>query len=183
MPNPAFIVDGHTEQCFISQICPGRPIQRTNLNGKNVTISAIAKKISSMIRMFGNRHYPIIVLIDKEDRENSIKDICTELHDNLIAEGITDQDVRIGVADRMIENWIVADYQLIGNVQEKPDKTDGLRGSSVIKKCVGSYNKVIDGVNFLASINKTIVYQNSPSFKSFVDKLDGIECEYVNFQK
>ena len=183
MPNPAFIVDGHTEQCFISQICPGRPIQRTNLNGKNVTIPAIAKKVASMIRLFGNRHYPIIVLIDKEDRESSIEDICDELHLQLEGEGITNQDIRIGVADRMIENWIVADYQLVGNIQDKPEETDGLRGASVIKKNAGSYNKVIDGVKLLSSIDKTIVYQSSPSFRHFVDKLDNINCDYVNFQK
>ena len=44
MSNPAFIVDGHTEQKFISSICPGQPIRRTNLNGKSVQLSAIAKK-------------------------------------------------------------------------------------------------------------------------------------------
>jgi hypothetical protein len=183
MSKPAFIVDGHTEQCFISQVCPGRPIQRTNLNGKNVTVTAIAKKIASMIRLFGNRHYPIIVLIDKEDREADGDTLCNELHNHLKNEGIINQDIRIGIADRMIENWIIADYQLIGNVQDKPEKTDGLRGSVVIKRALGSYNKVIEGVKLLSQINKTIVYQNSPSFKIFVDKLDNIECDYVNFQK
>jgi len=183
MPNPAFIVDGHTEQCFISQICPGKPIQRTNLNGKNVTVSAIAKKVASMIRLFGNRHYPIIVLIDKEDRINTIDNICDELHKLLLEEGIVNLDIRIGVADRMIENWIVADYKLIGNIQDKPEETDGLRGSAVIKKNLGSYNKVIDGVKLLLSINKTVVYQNSNSFKCFIDKLENTDCGYVDFQK
>lgn len=113
MSNPAFIVDGHTEQCFIRTICPGQPIQRTNLNGKNVTVEAISKKIASMIRLLGNRHYPIIVLVDREDRDQSFDELATELLNLLNQQGLTDQDIRIGFADRMIENWIIADFQLI----------------------------------------------------------------------
>lgn len=183
MPNPAFIVDGHTEQCLIRSICPGHPIQRTNLNGNSVTIEAIAKKISSMIRILSNRHYPIIILVDREDREQSCEELSNELNDCLIEEGIVDQDIRIGFADRMIENWIIADFQLISDLDKKPEQTDGLKGASVIKKHIGSYNKVIDGVKLLLSINKPLVYNESPSFKLFVDKLNGVPCDYLEFEK
>ena len=183
MPNPAFIVDGHTEQCFIGAICPGHPIQRTNLNGKSVTINAIAKKMASMIRLFGNRHYPIIILVDREDREASIDDLAIELNEALVNEGITNEDIRIGFADRMIENWIIADFEKIADIKSKPEQTDGLKGSSIIKKHKGTYNKVIDGVRFLLSVDKSIVYNESPSYKSFIDKMDGIACEYLDFDK
>lgn len=108
MPNPAFIVDGHTEQGLIGAICSGHPIQRTNLNGKNVTIDAIAKKISSMIRILGNRHYPIIILVDREERNETCNELANQLNASLIKEGINNLDIRIGFADRMIENWIIA---------------------------------------------------------------------------
>lgn len=180
MPNPAFIVDGHTEQSFISGICPGHPVQRTNLNGKDVTITAIAKKIASMIRLLGNRHYPIIILVDREERDTSSRDLVTQLNEALIEEGLGDQDLRIGFPDRMIENWIVADFKLIGNIEKKPNNTDGLKGASVIKKYKDSYSKVIDGVRLLNSMDKELVYNESPSFRNFVDSLEGIECEYIN---
>ena len=141
------------------------------------------EEVASMIRLFGNRHYPIIVLVDKEDRQEDCDQLCNELHETLIKEGIENLDIRVGFADRMIENWIVADYKLLGDINNKPENTDGLKGSSVIKKCLGTYSKVIDGVNLLLSIEKQVVYEMSPSFKSFVDKLDGIECDYLNFPK
>lgn len=183
MSNPAFIVDGHTEQCFIQSICPGKPIQRTNLNGKNVTIGAIAKKVASMIKLLGNRYYPIIVIVDRENRGKTCDELACELNNLLIQEGINNQDIRIGFADRMIENWIIADFQVIGDLSKKPEVTDGLKGSNVIKKHLGAYNKVIDGVKLLLSVDKTIVYNQSPSYKSFIDKLDGIPCQYLNFEK
>lgn len=183
MPNPAFIVDGHTEQGLIGAICPGHPIQRTNLNGKNVTIDAIAKKIASMIRLLGNRHYPIIILVDREDREETCDVLIEQLYASLIKEGINNLDIRIGFADRMIENWIIADFQTIGDVKNKPQPSDGLRGSAVIKKQKGSYNKIIDGIKLLLSVDKTIVYRESPSYKAFIDKLEDLECEYLNFEK
>jgi len=71
MINPAFIVDGYTELKIVQNICPGQPIKRTDLNGKSVTIVAMAKKIAWHIRLLGNRYYPIIILVDKEEREIS----------------------------------------------------------------------------------------------------------------
>ncbi len=51
MNNPAFIVDGFTEMDILTKICPKSPIKRTDLNGKDVTINAMAKKIASHIRL------------------------------------------------------------------------------------------------------------------------------------
>lgn len=183
MSNPAFIVDGHTEQKFLGCICPGQPIRRTNLNGKSVTISAIANKIASLIRLLGNRHYPIIIIIDRESRIETAEELSSELHNQLIQLGLGNHDLRVGFADRMIENWIIADFEKIGKIAKKPIETDGLRGSSVIKKHKGSYNKVIDGVNLLLSVDKKVVYNSSPSYRRFIDLLDGIECGYLNFEK
>ena len=183
MPNPAFIVDGHTEQCLIGAICPGQPIQRTNLNGNCVSIQAIAKKVASMIKLLGNRHYPIIILVDREGREQSCNELATELNDEILALGVNNQDIRIGFADRMIENWIVADFQLIDDVNNKPAQTDGINGASLIKKHKGSYKKIIDGVKLLLSIDKAKVYCESPSYKNFIDNLNGLECDYLEFDK
>lgn len=179
MPNPAFIVDGHTEQSFISGVCPGHPVQRTNLNGKDVTIEAIAKKVASMIRLFNNRHYPIIILVDREERIDSSQTLVDQLHQALIEEGVGDHDLRIGFPDRMIENWIIADFNLIGKLEDKPNNTDGVNGVSIIKKIKGSYSKVIDGVQLLNSIDREIVYKESPSFRDFVAALNGFDCEYL----
>lgn len=183
MSNPAFIVDGFTEKLIIDKICPGKPIRRTDLNGKSVTIKAIANKISSLIRLLNNKYYPIIVVIDREDRQEDCVTIIDNLMDELKQKGHEHEDIRISVADKMIENWIIADWELIGNIQEKPEVTDSLNGASEIKKKLGAYGKTTDGVKLFLNANPVKVYNNSPSFKRFVDNLEDIDCYYTNFEK
>jgi hypothetical protein len=183
MSKPAFIVDGFTEKLIIGQICPGNPIRRTDLNGKSVSILAIANKISSLIRLLNNKYYPIIIVIDREDREEDCDTIIKELKLEIEKKGIGNQDIRISVADRMLENWIIADWDNLGSKIPKPKETDSLKGSSIIKRELGSYGKTTDGVNLFVQSNPETIYQNSPSFKKFIDVLEGVDCIYTNFEK
>lgn len=183
MSNPAFIVDGFTEKLILGKICPGKPIRRTDLNGKSVTIKAIANKISSLIRLLNNKYYPIVIVIDREDRAQNCEEIIEELRLELTVKGHDNDDIRINVADKILENWIIADWSVITEEEEKPDTTDGLRGSSVIKKHKGSYGKTTDGVELFVKANPSIIYENSPSFRTFIDSLDGIACDYKEFDK
>lgn len=183
MSNPAFIVDGFTEKLVIGSLCPGRPVSRTDLNGKSVTLDAIANKISSLIRLFNNRHYPIIIVIDREQRVENCEDLCVSLSEKLINLGFTDQDIRICFADRMFENWIIADWQVLECKNNKPENTDGLRGSAEIKKALGNYNKTTDGVELFLKCNLETVYNCSLSFKKFVDLLPDINCTHLMFAR
>ncbi|MBJ2176285.1 DUF4276 family protein [Aureibaculum sp. A20] len=183
MSNPAFIVDGFTEKLVIGSLCPGKPVSRTDLNGKSVTIEAIANKVASLIRLFNNRHYPIIIIIDREQREESCSDLCAELGNKLIKLGLNDQDIRICFADRMFENWIIADWNVFETEKEKPDSTDGLRGSSEIKKILGSYHKTTEGVELFLKCDLEKVYSCSESFRNFVDSIPDINCNKLKFAK
>jgi len=179
MISPVFIVDGFTEKMIIQQICPGNPIRRIDLNGKCVTIEAMAKKIASLIRLLGDRNYPIIILVDKEDRNISFQDMAIQLKAYLETEGIINKDIRIGVADRMIENWIIADWNSLGVQVVKPDNTDGINGASTIKKVMGAYDKTTDGVDFFINARVENLYEASESYKYFVDQLFDIRCGYL----
>ena len=120
MNNPAFLVDGQMEKLIIEKLCPNQRVRLTGLNGKDVTIEAIAKKASALIRLLNGKNYPIVVLIDREDRPESAEEIANLLKTEMRNEGIKD-DLIIGVADRMIENWILADWsslQLIWGFQK-----------------------------------------------------------------
>lgn len=184
MSNPAFIVDGYTEMRIIQQIHPVKhlPIRRTDLNGKNVSIKAIAAKIASIIRSLGNRYYPIIILVDREKRAISFLEMCIQIRAELLLNGITDQDLRIGVPDRMIENWLIADWvNLTGDAAKEPNETDGINGASLIKNLRGSYDKINDGVEIVSSCNFEKVYAKSPSFKYFADQLKDINCPCLQF--
>lgn len=183
MINPAFIVDGYTELKIIQHLCPNRPIKRTDLNGKFVKIPLIVKRIASHIRLLGNKYYPIIVLVDKEEREISCVTMIEQIKQGLIEHGLGNQDIRVGVADRMIENWIISDWNsLDGKPKDKPKKCEGMNGSAVIKKLKGNYNKTTDGVDYFISACPKTMFANSDSFRHFINELKGIECEYLEFR-
>ena len=181
MSNPAFIVDGFTEQLVLQRICPGSPIRRTDLNGKSVKISAIANKVYSLIKLLNNRYYPIFILIDRECRVESCEVIAAELRQELSNKGLENEDIRIGVADRMFENWIIADWASLGYKPLNLENTDGLKGASIIKREIGKYHKTIDGVEFFLKINPMNVIENSPSFRNFINLFHGVHCHYLNF--
>jgi len=181
MSNPAFIVDGFTERNIVQAICPGQPIRRTDLNGKDVSLLAMAKKIASLIRLLNNRNYPIVILVDKENREITYSEMCVRLHELIIEEGINDIELKVGVADRMIENWILADWERISTELPKPINTDGINGCSRLKELLGAYGKTTDGVEMFLNANPLNIYNNSPSFKLFADQIKDIECKYFNF--
>lgn len=183
MSKPAFIVDGFTEKNVLSHLCPGKPISRTDLNGKSVTILAMSNKIASLVRLFGNKHYPIIVIVDREQRVEDCKTLENMLLFYLKEQGLKDQDIRITFADRMFENWIIADWESLGLKTPKPLDTDGINGSSLLKKELGSFHKTTDGVNLFLQASAEEIYKNSPSFKSFADSIEDVACQHLKFDK
>ena len=178
--NPAFIVDGFTERNIIQNICPGAPIRRTDLNGKDVSIEAMAKKIASLIKVLNNRHYPVIILVDKESRNISCKEMIAKLEESIKKEGINNLDLRVGVADRMLENWILADWDKLKSKKGKPLNTDCINGCGKLKEVIGSYGKTTDCVDMFLNADIKKMYKNSPSFKVFADKIADINCDYIN---
>jgi len=183
MSKPAFFVDGQTEQRALNKLCPGHPIRIIGCNGKTVSMSAIAKRLASLIKVLNNRNYPIVILIDRETRPQDTKSIKEELHLELKKLEVHD-DVMIGVCDRMIENWILADK---GNVSKycskkinwKKQNFEGAKGKSELKKHMKSYHETTDGVNLLSTSNPKYLYKNSLSFKEFVHTIEKIECNWL----
>ncbi len=144
----------------------------------------MASKIASIIRLLGNRYYPIIILTDREERNISFADMSVSLRIELTSAGVTNQDLRIGVADRMLESWIIADwFNLTGQNENEPEATDGMHGTSVIKRIKGSYDKVVDGVDLFCSCDLAKVYAKSASFRHFADQLKDIHCTYLQFDR
>lgn len=180
--NPAFIVDGFTEKNIIDKICPNRPIRRTDLNGKDVTLDKIAERLETYLRLFNNKYYPIIIIIDKEDRDQSCAEIIKYLKNKLDDAGFKNDDIRISIADRMIENWLIADTKIF-NENDKPIKIDGINGSAVLKKKYGTYSKATDCLKIINDFCPETAYKNSESFKQFVDSIDSIDCAFTKFPR
>lgn len=114
---PAFFVDGPMERKILQNLDVSSPIRITGLNGNKVEISAIVKKIAPSIRLLEKKYDPIIILIDREGRQISAKKIIQELTIELKKNDVKNNLI-IGVADRMIENWILADWDNFKKISE-----------------------------------------------------------------
>lgn len=105
----AFLVDGHMEQKIAQRLCAGCPVRILNINGRDVQIHAIAKQVATQFRLLNNRYYPVVILIDREERDVSADDLAKALVNEAERQGVPRDQLIVGVADRMIENWILAD--------------------------------------------------------------------------
>jgi hypothetical protein len=183
--NPAFIVDGFTELNILQRICPNQPIRRS-INGKDVSLKRAAEQIVAIIRALNNRNYPIVILTDREKRTDDFLKIANDLKQEvikLLAEKDIVVDIRVGVADRMIENWILADADALGNHNEIPTETDGISGKSWLKKVKPNYSETADGPDLFLKADALKMYNQSPSFKHFVDQLKDLDCFYLDFDE
>lgn len=174
----AFLVDGITEQRFIQLVCKNSSVKLTNLNGASVDASALAKRIASLIRIWKGRFRPIVVIVDREKRDESAESFAASLLAKIREEAITD-DVIVGVADRMIENWMLAD-PVVWPHQTLLDNVDGCAGATTVKKYLkGNYDKAAVGPQLLFKSRPSEIRQRSPSFAALVLKLSPLRCRWL----
>lgn len=173
-----FLVEGHTEQKIVQAICPKAVVQRINLNGNSVEANAIAVRVATQARLWGGKYRPIVILVDREKRTQTAVEFAASLSSAIRDQGIEDPIV-VGVADRMIENWILANPSLWPN-GEAPDNVDGTAGATQLKKLRrNSYAKSSDGPRLFKECSPSALRQRSPSFRSFADQLELLKCRWL----
>jgi hypothetical protein len=186
MNRPGYLVEGDLEQKFIQQICPGHPVQKINCNGNQTSIEAIAKRVGTLGRLLHKRCSPLVVVFDREGREESAEDIGRQFEHSLAQEKI-DVPVIIGIPDRNIESWILADYPTFlvsaGLPQSSPVLSfEGRNGKSSIKNALGtgkSYVETIHGVAWLKAARPSTMQTNSPSFRRLFAALAALDCWWL----
>lgn len=185
MSKPAFLIDGLMEKIVLEKICPNTTIRLINCNGNSVSIIALAKRIHTLIKILNNRNYPIFILIDREEREVTCSQIIIELEEELKKYGVSD-DIRIGVCDRMIENWTLSDWNSfvknsgIAIETITPENIEGCKGKSVVKKYYPHYQETTDGVMFFLKSNPEVMFHKSESFRNFISKTKDINCFWAS---
>lgn len=187
MTKPAFLVEGDLEQKFIQNTCPGAPVQKIGCNGDAVAIASIAKRVGTLGRLLHKRASVIVVVFDREQRAESSEQIEAQFRDALIDEGI-EVPVIVGVPDRDIENWILADFEsFIGcariTTENLEEVYEGLKGKTQIKKLLGpgrSYVETIDGVSWLKSCRPSVMKEHSDSFRRFANALASLPCWWLS---
>jgi hypothetical protein len=186
MSNPAFIVDGQMEKKIIQSLCPSSPVRILNRNGKDVSYDVAGKYASSLIRLL-KHNYPIIIVFDRENRSDPSATIATSLHDAIIGYGIQNVDILIGVPDRMIENWLLADISSINmyyglNPCICQINFEGTNGKSKLRSIIGNstYSETQDGPAMFSLCSVNNLYSNSSSFKSFCNIIKTINCTWLS---
>lgn len=182
LSSAAILVEGDLEQLFIQRASPGTKVIKIICNGRNVYLSAIAKRIASQCRLINGRNHPILVIFDREERSESPEELISELLSLLRGEGVEDEII-VGVPDRMIENWILADPERLAQDDEccgeVPISVEGTNGKTMIKRCFKSYNETTTGVKLLLKARVNTMKSNSDSFCKFVDRLPSNGCWWL----
>ncbi len=183
MCKPAFLVEGQTEQIIIQNLFPNTTVKLINCNGSGVELNPIFKRLLTLVTLLNNKYYPIVIVFDREDRNEESEEIASKLFEMMIAE--RNEQYVIGIPDRMFENWILADWE---NFKEYTKTTkskhmanfEGCKGASSVKKHYPSYHKTTDGVNIFLNANKKEIGKNSISFNKFMNRLEKLNCELLN---
>jgi len=184
--NPAFLVEGHLEQAFVQNVCPGTPVRRIGCNGDDVSVIAIAKRVATHGRLLQRRYDPLVVIFDRERREETAEELELALRQALRDEGICATTL-IGIPDRDIEVWLLADPEVFrqcarvsNEVECKP--CEGYKGKAAIKHLLGvgrTYVESVDGPQWLKKARASEIRKNSPSFARLFDALERLDCWWL----
>jgi hypothetical protein len=164
---PAFIVEGQMEQRLLGRICPGNPIRRIGCNGDHVEIERVCDFIETHIRLLGNRHHPIFVIFDREKREAGAEAIMDDVQRILEHRGFGDQDIRVFVADREAEDWLLKDTESICGLYDIPLPEVAPRGKAGLARLLKGrvdYHETTVGVELFLAVSKRRVSERCHVF-------------------
>lgn len=185
MPEPAFLVEGRMEQTIIQKLCPGKPVRLIGCNGDTAPLSVVARFADAQLRLLKNS-YPVVIILDREKREQSCEQVRLELTQFLNNKGHAGQFI-VGVADHMTENWILASWSVIcaSRADHKPYEgaTEGVDGKKVLRTLLppgGIYHETTVGVDLFLNCDVQVVYERSPSFRKLVEDTLTIDCWWLN---
>jgi len=189
-----FVMDGPSDiRAFTEKFqkefgtCP--EFRKAPSNGEDVTPEGYVNGIRGIIDFALNSKFMhILCVLDREKRTISASDLAERIRDELISIILKntkfthkdlDEKIKVVVADRMFENWIVADIE---GIKSKPklvnqavvqEKYDGRSGVKMLKECMTvNYDKVCHAKILFKAVSFDRACQNSPSFQNFISALD-----------
>lgn len=169
----------------------GRPqFRKAACNGHTVTPEGYVNGIQGIVNFALNSNFlHILCILDREKRRDSAKELARKIHQELIKTiekgskfkiDELEKKIVVIVADRMLENWIVADIEGIKCRGEliKSDSIqgefEGKSGVNVLKSYMKiSYDKVQHAPLLLKSVSIDRARLNSPSLGYFISVLEG----------
>lgn len=174
MERIAALVEGHTETHFVKATYPRAIVQRCLPNGKDVSIDAIVEAIHDRMEILGGEIKKVLIIFDREGRIETPEEIYTYVQGKL-SEYCTNRKFYIGISDKQIENWIVADCDYIRKTYNAHDYKypgDGTGGKEILKRIHGSDQAPGDKARMLKLTTPSKSKDSSLSLAHFVDQID-----------
>jgi len=144
-------------------------------NGKRTPVQHIIDAIVDSLECFGGDERNVVILVDREKRTETAKNISTSLF-SVLSPKFPSMKFHIGVSDRHIENWIVADEELMCEIYKLNNHTycgDGNFGDpQLYELCTNKSIGHVDRAKLLKSARASRIATQSASFKSFHDTID-----------
>ena len=176
------IVDGHGDHAALTEKLKGkaRVLKTSGPRGHTVDAKALAASAAKEIDMLiGLGCTRICVLTDREMRSDSSMEFSSAIQRCLPVQS-GNASVFVACADRMIENWMLADIVHVAKNSNdlkrglKQKRWEGTHGKNEIKRCMdknASYNEVKHGKKFLLAIRDGVARANSASYDTFLRKI------------
>jgi hypothetical protein len=144
-------------------------------NGDAVAMKTIATRIETHYVLLSNRHYPIIVIFDREKRSQSVEELEAELIVELKDRNIPVDQFIFFISDRDIECLFVChvseDGEIIDTGCPKTTCVDGLAGETELRRRLSKksiiYHKTTTGIDLFRRVRPFIVASKSSNFQRF----------------
>lgn len=177
--NVGLIVEGHTEYLSFQRHTPRKYIKRARRFSGSAKIETIAEEIASLSRILSANCRIIIAVLDREGRIETRVELEDKIEKALKKFNISKILVIIVCADRMFENWLLADVASIKSKlyvknTAKQKNFEGKNGVDELKKIFEkkySYNKTTHGVELYNLLDSRVASGNSSSYTKFLNNL------------
>jgi hypothetical protein len=120
------------------------------------------------VRLLINKYYPIVVVFDREGREETPAQIQSFVLERFAQAGMDQHDIRVYVADRETEDWFLADIEAICQHYEVRARTTklyrGKGGLCSLLEPTHRYHETTIGVDIFFKVSKAKIAACSPMF-------------------
>lgn len=168
------LVEGETEKAIIENFCKKKATVNRIHNGRSFRIDKMGERIVTILKNLKHDQFEsIIILFDREKRNEKSSDIKKEILEILKSNKIDIGKIIVGIPDRNLESWLAPFISCEGDIIESPTSGfDGkLDGYKKIKERLAKKNlhfdKNVDSVNFYKKIIPSNLAKISDSFQSF----------------
>lgn len=169
------LVEGHTEATFFEIAHSNARAVRCIPNGKSVPLATIVEEIIDQLELFGGEDVDFFVVFDREGRKESAQEIVKFILDGIEAAGVM-RSVVVGVPDREIENWILAETEKMSSMLGADYRYPGESTFGKVhfeRLLVDEFHSPTSKAKLLKSCVASNILSESVSFKDFHDLYTG----------